>query len=161
MSERITKAAILPVARDATTGKWRVYLMRPRGEKPELGAPPLQMAKGTRMWLGPHGWVDMRSEVPADALLEPLSETALREGEEELGLVKANVVLLKDCGIQIFRSATTGEEKPLAMFTCTLKNLDLWDKPAETTAESRWVGEAEMGLVRPDHAEIIQYLIRH
>lgn len=157
----IGKAGIVPFIPDATTENWRFYVMRPIPKKPELGAPPLQLGKGTRMVQIGSKWKDIRKDqLPEDATdIEPLAETALREGIEELGLHLDNITRLWDLGPHSFRSASKGEVKWMWLFAARVHDPAhfLPDSAiAKSTAERRWIslGEAR-GMLRADHVPML------
>jgi len=135
----VVKAGIIPFIRRPATS---IYVMRPRGVHPELGSPPFQLAKGTRMTQVMCEWVDMEKGDIADACAEPLPATALREGIEELGLVLDNIKEWWDMGTHTFASASTGKPKWLRLFAAEMhepENFLPMEQVAPTTAERRWM----------------------
>lgn len=156
--EGCRKAGVVPYMRE---GGLRYYVMKPRGDRPELGAPTFQLGKGTRMYLVPGvGWRDLREDNAAAPEKESMAETALREGIEELGLKLSNIAALVDLGPYNFTSAATGKEKQMWLFAAEMKDED--DFAAErdvaiTTRERSWVSEAEFAVVgRKDHHYILR-----
>lgn len=164
-----TKAGVVPFQRKQD---FSYYVMKPRGEVPELGAPLYQLCKGTRQQLlEKKGWRDIR-ETQRDAGAvdkETLAETALREGIEELGLKLQNIEQLFDLGGFEFSSATTGRSKFMWLFAALVKDADdfLPDAEVATTTETRrWLHATEFGVAgRQDHqyilTEIEAKLARH
>ncbi len=112
----IHKAGIIPVLPAATIENWQLYVMCPRAERPELGPPPFQLCKGTRMTWENGYWRDLTPEEVAGEDAEPLAATALREGIEEIGLKLTNITSLADMGVHAFTSASTAKTKWLQLF---------------------------------------------
>jgi 8-oxo-dGTP pyrophosphatase MutT (NUDIX family) len=136
--------------------------MRPRGRHRELGPPPLQICKGTRMMLREGAWRDMhendlhsRSEA-----VEKLIETALREAVEETGLELAHIAALFDLGQASFRSATNGREKHMWLFAALMKGAECllpMAQVADSTAERKWCTLEEFRVSgRKDHVPIVE-----
>jgi hypothetical protein len=156
-SDRYRKAGVIPYTREEDL---RFYVMKPLGERPELGEPAFQLCKGTRMYHVPGvGWRDMRSEGNFNGEKETLAETALREGIEELGLKLENIHRLIDLGPYSFSSATTGRAKEMWLFAAEVKEMDDFASDGEvafTTEARKWVSAADFAIVgRPDHHYIL------
>lgn len=163
-ASRLWLAGVLPYRWDQ--GKLSCYLMRPVARKQGLPDPLFQIGKGTRMRLkeGYHrDWRDIRpgeGPLPNDPeSVEILPVAALREAIEELGLVLDNVRSLFNAGQVVFASASSGEEKPMALFAALLHEPDYFGLPDEAhgkTAMCRWVRVPEdRAEIRGDHALII------
>lgn len=148
----------MPFVRDEDG--FRFYGMKPRSTAPELGIPPFQVCKGTRMHRVPGvGWCDMRQGMHA-ADMETLIETALREGIEELGLELENIAGIYDMGAFGFSSATTGKPKQMWLFAAEMmdENDFLHDREvALTTEDRRWFTAQEFAAHgREDHRYILK-----
>jgi len=156
-------AGILPVHGKGADVK--VYLTRPEARKPDLPPPLFQLGKGTRMLCESNAWRDQRPEdqSPFHAQ-EPLPVTALREGEEELGLQMENVQSLWDAGTYDFLSSTTGEAKNLALYLVSVHDPLAFHAPDRTygkSAECQWLDpKKEGGLIKPDHLAIIEEVLK-
>lgn len=153
-AERVVKAGILPFVR----AEGRFAVMKPVAKRPELGLPPFQIAKGTRMRREAGGWVDMREGEQADALSEPLAATALREGIEELGLVLPAITALTDLGTVGFASASTGKSKLMRLFAAEAAGREaIAGEAAPTTAERAWLTAEEFRAQgRADHRAALE-----
>lgn len=152
-NDSYTKAGVVPFVRDEEG--FRFFIMKPRSTAPELGIPPLQICKGTRMHHVPGaGWCDMRQGMKA-ADMETLAETALREGIEELGLKLENIGKLYEMGGFGFASATTGKPKQMWLFAASMLDEDdfLHDREVAMTTEARqWISAREFATSgREDH----------
>jgi len=156
----IRKAGIIPFL----PGKpLRYYVMTPVASKPDLGLPEFQLCKGTRMFKSANGiWQDMRAQVPEGAELESLPATALREGEEELGLKPANIARLLALGEYHFTSATNGKEIIMWLLAAEMNDGEDFLPQADiatTTAKCAWLTLAEFRKQgRPDHAHILEQI---
>jgi hypothetical protein len=153
-----TKAGVIPFFKQ--DGKFSYYFMRPQTKMPELGEPPFQLCKGTRMHhVEKMGWRDVKEPVAPDAKLETLPVTALREGIEELGLKLGNIQQLLDAGPYGFSSATTGKSKTMWLFAAEMKAIEDFlpaREIASSTAERSWMNAAEFNVVgRQDHRYIL------
>lgn len=134
-SEAFTKAGVVPFMR----GPYRYYLMKPVAKNLERGLPEFQICKGTRE----------NQETP--------TQTALREGVEELGLKIQNIKQLFDVGLYGFSSATTGKSKEMWLFAAEMKSEDFSDEVESTTAERGWFSLQEFEVVgREDHRYILR-----
>jgi 8-oxo-dGTP pyrophosphatase MutT (NUDIX family) len=173
--DRITKAALVPYmlhrSDDVIPLSFRFYVMRPEHRIIELGPPPLQICKGTRMKRKPVAekvplWKDVRwrdmNLTQKDYVMESLAETALREGIEEVGLKLDNVLGLFDAGAAYFASAKTGLKKVMWLFAAEVKQEDDFGPPdplRAKTAERRWCTLEEFASEgREDHLRIMQTL---
>jgi ADP-ribose pyrophosphatase YjhB (NUDIX family) len=154
----LTKAGLLPFLPTTQEADWQILVMRPRGDKPALGPPPLQICKGTRMARIGGDWSDMRKKTKDYDESESLAETALREAEEELGIQPNAIIRLYDLGNAGFASASTSKGKYMRLFAAELKNReDLLPMAhiAATTAERRWLSFKEFAWQgREDHVQI-------
>lgn len=153
------KAAILPFLRAATTENWRFLVMKPQARHPQLGPPPFQLCKGTRMGgetEDEREWRDIRPEALLPIHVEPLALTALREGWEELGLPIAGEMRLYDLGRHGFSSASTKNSVFLWLFAAEMPGSPVLHKAAETTADRAWLRADEFTQAgRADHAPIL------
>lgn len=154
-------AGVVPFCRIG--GEWMVYLAKPAAAKPHLPPPKFQIGKGTRMILDGDEWRDCEnSDLPIAAEnSEPLAVTALREAQEELGLVMANITRFIDAGIQIMYSTTGGNAKPIALYFAELTDPTDFTAtdPFRAGTEARgwfnpWKSLDEM---RDDHRMLIQH----
>lgn len=162
----LSKAGILPFLYE--NGRFTFCFMQPQAKRPELGLPPWQICKGTRMVMDEqHGiWRDMEKEEGAEVVAhrlqaEELGATALREGQEELGLIPRAIARLFDLGAFDFTSASTGKTKQLWLFGAMVPDADssLLPMPlvAPTTAARRWYSADEFAsLGRGDHVPIMR-----
>lgn len=153
------KAGVVPFIRHE--GGHRFYVMKPHFTMPELGAPPFQICKGTRMhYVIGSGWRDVKNDETMQPKHESLLQTALREGVEELGLKLSNVTGLYDLGPYEFSSATTGKPKRMWLFAARVVDSSdmLPDSAVEhTTSERQWLSAGEFFVVgRPDHCYILE-----
>ena len=155
---KVIKVGILPFIKLENTG-FHIMVMKPFAEKEILGNPDFQIAKGTRRINVSGGWCDMREDdlIYADASFhEPLIETALREGNEEIGLKSHNIKKLYDCGVFSFISASKGIRKPLYMFAAEISDSHDFEGFEATTAETQWFSVKEFeSHGRKDHIEIV------
>ncbi len=149
----LTKAGLLPVRN--TDNAWRVYAMKPPAEKPELGLPEFQIAKGTRMFRRGNHWHDCKSDIPEHYdELEPLPITALREAEEEIGLPYTYIEKWFNIGEVEFRSATKQKRKAMQLYAAFLNT------PLADTPNARWLTPDEAAKhMREDHFAIVQSVI--
>lgn len=150
------KAGIIPF-RDI--GGVRHYVvMKPVAKRLDLGEPEFQLCKGTRMYFEDGTWQDMKKPVLHEQM-EPLVETALREGIEELGIILDNIDSIIDVGPYTFTSATTGKEKTSWMFAASIKDTEAFLPLADiagTTSERNTVTLLDFKKLRPDHMHILQ-----
>lgn len=153
------KAGVVPFIRHE--GGHRFYVMKPHFTMPQLGAPPFQICKGTRMhYVIGAGWRDVKPDTLMEPKHESLVQTALREGIEELGLKLSNVSSLYDLGPYEFSSATTGRPKRMWLFAAKVvdSNDMLPDSSVEhSTSERQWLSAGEFLVVgRGDHSYILE-----
>jgi hypothetical protein len=153
-----TKAGVIPFLRQ--DDGFSYYVMRPQTKMPELGEPPFQLCKGTRMHhVETLGWRDVKEPIAPDAKLETLVATALREGVEELGLKLDNILQLFDVGPYGFSSATTGKSKTMWLFAAEVGNSANFlsaSEIASSTADRSWMRVSEFDVVgREDHRYIL------
>jgi len=152
----VSKAGIVPYIEQ---NGMRLYMaMKPVAKRPDLGEPEFQLCKGTRMFFDGEAWVDMRGGACSDTL-EPLAETALREGIEELGLRLRNITSLQDAGCHYFTSASSGKPIISWMFLAKLRSADDF-LPVENittiTAERQFFTLTAFNKRgRPDHAHML------
>lgn len=154
-----TKAGLVPFLWEE--GELQFYVMKPHGKMPNLGAPPYQLGKGTRMYFVPGvGWRDMRDEGDYGGVKESLAETALREGMEELGVELTNIKELFDLGPYHFSSATTGKSRQMWLLAAQVREADGFmsaSQVAHTTEAREWLSVSEFAVVgRADHHYILQ-----
>lgn len=158
------KAAILPYLPAATIENWRICVMKPVAAHPERGPAPFQLAKGTRMRRAGEGWVDMNEGERAGADDETLPQTALREGEEELGLMAGEILRLADAGEVSFTSVKTGAAKTMWLFAAEMRGEDCllpMASVAPTTAERAWMTLLQFrALGRADHVSAVEAAFR-
>jgi hypothetical protein len=159
----VTKVGILPFI-IASDGSLKILFMKPRAEAKKLGAPAFQIAKGTRRINVNGDWCDMREDdlIHADeSFYESLLGTALREGQEEVGLQTSNILRLFDMGGFTFVSASRKTIKPLHMFAAELANTSDFIAFEATTAETSWMSVEEFAKVgRTDHIAIAGAIIK-
>ncbi len=139
-------------------------VMKPRAEAKHLGEPSFQLAKGTRqIYINEH-WCDMRDDDlrHADAsFFEPLVQTALREGREEVGLKTSNIKRIFDMGGFVFTSVSKGIKRPLHMFAAEIMNEEDFDPFEPSTAQARWMTQGEFAKWgRADHAKILDEILK-
>jgi len=157
---QVTKIGILPFIADKP---FRIMVMKPRTEAKHLGPPAFQIAKGTRRININENWCDMREEdlrYADESFYETLIQTALREGEEEVGLKASNIKQLFDMGSFTFVSASRGIVKPLHMFAAEIIHADDFASYEATTSEVRWMTMPEFKPIgRPDHTSIVEEIL--
>lgn len=153
--ESFSKAGVVPFIRE--NGSFSFYFMKPAGKVPALGDPSFQLCKGTRMqFIKGSGWRDIKEFSTLTGEKETLSETALREGMEELGLVLENIENLFDLGGFEFVSATTKKSKYMWLFAAEIKNPMNFTPVASSTAECKWLGKDDFDEQgREDHRYIV------
>lgn len=155
------KAGILPFLPAAAMENWRFLLMQPVAQHPHLGPPKFQLAKGTRMERIAGVWQDIRGPVTGEP--EPLIETALREGIEELGLDVTRTAKLFDCGEAKFTSVKTKEKKSMRLFAAQMQGADCLlaeSEVAATTGARLWLDWASIRThARPDHVAAMEALL--
>ncbi len=158
-------AGIVPV--EINGKNVRIWLMRPEARKPHLPPPEFQIGKGTRMRRGAEqgGWHDLtETDMPLsdDSTIqaESLLRTAVREGEEELGVLPTNIERLWDVGVFSFTSASTGAAKQMWLYVAALHDVNLLQRPDKQyghTQECHWLDlSTDLVLIRPDHADVLQ-----
>ncbi len=154
------KAGIVPFIIEE--GQLYFYVMKPTAARPGMPPPKWQLCKGTRMYRSNASgkWKDMRAGEKVDNVdIETLALTALREGNEELGLKPETIVNLFDVGPYRFSSAHTGQDKHMWMFAAELDERDEFlpaSHVAVTTADRCWLASDEFKLVgREDHLYIL------
>lgn len=164
---QVIKVGILPFTR--ADGALKIMVMKPFAEKEILGIPQFQIAKGTRRINISGSWCDMRLDdllYADESFHEPIMETALREGNEEIGLKTANIKTLFDMGGFTFVSASRGTKKPLHMFAAEVIDKNDFSHFEATTSETRWLTPEEFaGEGRQDHViimhEVVERLIQY
>lgn len=155
------KAGLLPYRRDSAGGMC-FLVAAPKPVKNPEETVPFAIARGSRRMRVPGGeWMDVRSDEAArealarGAELEPAYVTALKEGEEELGLPPASIHALVDCGILAYKDygihmflAETDEGAALL--------------PARDSAAARWVSlkeareMAKEGVFNPGYLPLLE-----
>lgn len=160
----VRHGGVMPVWRDAEGVK--VWLARPRPEKPHLPPPLFQLGKGTRMMLDAGRLRDCEyADLPLnEAQAEPLPVTALREGQEELGLVLDNIKTLYHAGLHSFTSASQGTPKFMALLVAVMKKSEGFERPDPVRSKTEacaWLNPwTESAVIRSDHLSIIQRLLK-
>jgi 8-oxo-dGTP pyrophosphatase MutT (NUDIX family) len=161
----VTKVGILPfvVEGEGPLLTVKMLLMKPRAEAKHLEEPAFQLAKGTRRIHINDGWCDMRADdlIYADPVFwESLVATALREGEEEVGLKPGNILRLFDAGGFTFTSATRNIQKPLHMFAAEMKNMSDFGPFEASTLAADWFTLEEFARQgREDHVGIAETIV--
>ena len=156
----VCKVGVLPFIR-RPNGELQMLVMKPvPNAKEELGDPGFQLPKGTRhVDEGKGAYRNMReADIPNEAKLscEHIQTTALREGHEEVGLKESNIIDLFDMSTFSFTSASSGKTKTVHMFAALVKDQNDFDHFEASTAETRWVNQAQFAKIgRPDHARIL------
>lgn len=157
----VIKVGILPfISKEGTPGQaTEIMVMKPHAEKEIFGAPKFQIAKGTRRINISGRWCDMRADdllYADESFHEPLIETALREGREEIGLRPHNIRQLYDLGGFTFISASKGNKKLMHLYAAEIIDPKNFGKFEETTSEASWMTAAEFNTKgREDHAAIV------
>jgi 8-oxo-dGTP pyrophosphatase MutT (NUDIX family) len=160
--ELVTKVGIIPFLPHTEEGEWQFMLMKPHSElgHPGGAAPEFQIAKGTRRINMGGGWCDMRDDdlINADPIFcENLIDTALREGEEEIGLKRNNIVKLFDMGVFSIVSARRGFRKPIHIFAAEMNQAHDFGEFEPKTAEVVWITSQQIKSgIRGDHVIILQ-----
>jgi hypothetical protein len=152
----VTKVGILPFM--WIEQNLHILVMKPSAEAAYLGDPAFQIAKGTRRLHINDNWCDMREDdlrYADESFHESLLGTALREGEEEVGLKATNIARLFDLGKFTFISASRKQVKPLHMFAAEITDRQDFIAFEATTAETRWMTPEEFANAgRQDHCLI-------
>ena len=108
--ERVTKvgAVVLRMAQDGF--EFLIIQPKPKAATPD-DLPPMGLVRGTRAMILPDGQVvdahhDGLTAPPANAVLEPLTETLAREIEEEAGVTREmlSTARVQDLGAHLFAS---------------------------------------------------------
>lgn len=165
----VTKVGILPfiVEKERSGGRVtaliKLLAMKPSPKAKHMGDPSLQVAKGTRRVFINEEWHDMRDDdlrYADESFHEPLLATALREGEEEVGLKSSNIVRLFDLGCFTFVSASRGIKKPLHMFAAEIRDPQDFTAFESTTELTRWLTPDEFAEAgRADHVAIVSEIV--
>jgi 8-oxo-dGTP pyrophosphatase MutT (NUDIX family) len=132
------KAAIIPFIK--IDDKIHMLFMKP--SDPTYGGPRFQMAKGN---------VDP-GETP--------SQTALREGIEELGLRQSNIISMELLTTQ----QLTGLDDTyiISVFAAEVKSMQGFLSPHFETGETRWMTEAEFkSSGRASHIDFVDMLVNN
>lgn len=158
--EAVTKVGIIPFLRHADSSRWRYMLMKPHAEHGHpASAPEFQIAKGTRRINLGDGWCDMRDDDLKNAdpvFYENLVDTALREGEEEIGLKRRNILTLYDAGVFSITSARRNLRKAIHVFAAEIKDEANFGSFEAKTAEVVWMTATEYATQgRADHIRIL------
>lgn len=128
------KSGIIPYYID--NGDVEILLMKP--SNPAYGGSDYQIAKGN---------------VDGD---ESLEDTALREGEEELGLKRSNIININKIGSNFIN----GYE--LHVFTAKVNNKTDFNAPHYETGSVEWFKVNKLDKnIREDHYKIILDIIKH
>jgi len=106
--EKIYRSGVLPYI--IIDGEIQILFMRP--SDPKFGGDSFQMAKG-------------KHEEGESAL-----ETAMREGQEELGLFKDNIEQTYDLGVMLGRTS---------VFVAKIKDPNMFGDPHFETKETKWM----------------------
>ncbi len=136
------KAGILPFRREAS-GELCFLVAAPKPVRNLEDTVPFAIARGSRRVKDEHGaWQDARTpEALQEALakgfeLEPAQETALAEGEEELGISRTEIMALYDCGILAYK------DYGIHFFLAQM-HPDSMLRPARDSADVRWLNTQE------------------
>lgn len=158
----VIKVGILPFIK--SVGGIKIMAMKPLAENEVLGKPQFQIAKGTRRINISGEWCDMRMDdlqYADESFHETLVATALREGNEEIGLKPENIHALFDLGGFTFISASKGVQKPMHLFAAQIIDTNNFGHYEATTAEVRWFTEEEfVHHGRPDHVAILRQVMQ-
>jgi 8-oxo-dGTP pyrophosphatase MutT (NUDIX family) len=157
----VSRAGVVPFC-----GSPRGFLFMTPRHKPGRTRPKDQIAKGGRLVLHDGEWKDLRDR-DAQALsgltLEPVIETAMREGREELGLLPDNVIGLYDLGPASFRSERKKRESWMHLFAAHVASRtdfeDVLKQKKPPVSRVRWLTLAEFRQEgREDHIPLIEAL---
>lgn len=136
------KAGILPYRREGN-GALRFLVAAPRPVKNLEDTVPFAIARGSRRMRIPGAeWADVRTEEAArqareqGAELESAHLTAVKEGEEELGLPPNAIRALYDCGILAYK------DYGIHLFLAEMEEGSAL-LPARDSAATRWFGLEE------------------
>ena len=161
----ITRAGILPFFVNAD-GAVEYMFMTPHHKK-GFTPPKDQICKGGR-WVKKDGvWQDMddRNLASTDGLeLESFSDTAIREGKEELGLREQNIAKLYDVGVVEFISEKKKNRTKMYMFAAEVKSKtdfdDVVNVPNAPVAKVQWMTLEKFGNQgREDHVPIVESIV--
>lgn len=162
----ITKCGILPFISADSPERYQCYLMRPVASKPHLPPPEWQICKGTRLVRLHAGgqdkpWEDMEDGVDYTNKRynkESVLDCAIREGNEEIGLINNNIKKIYNLSLCSFSSASSGKAKWMHLFAVTVVNPECWGVlDAATTAACEWIALENMeAIARKDHFDLIK-----
>ena len=165
------KAGIVPFIAQQNGSAFRYYVMKPHSKNPELletrGEPQFQIAKGTRQRGRSNGtdWIerdDSRYNAAEFPLPEPMLRTALREGEEEIGLMPPSIQSILEFGQVAFLSEKKRTGKSMWLYAAEMDSEQGVGELGEnhpTTQEGRWCTLEEFRRIgRPDHLQILEKL---
>ncbi len=160
----IAKAGIIPFVCSDVNTPLRYYVLKPVPKRPDLGDPGYQLCKGTRLLYHNDSWKDMHEfkPVPENAVQEPLIETAIREGIEELGIELENLAALYQLGLFSFVSEKTGRTKKVWLYACNIeekKQFQPLEDVQEYTQDRKWCTLKEFATIgRPDHVTMLVHI---
>lgn len=161
-SPQVIKVGILPFIKHESGLNFMV--MKPFAENEILGKPQFQIAKGTRRINISGHWCDMRVDdllYADESFHESLINTALREGNEEIGLKPENIKTLFDLGGFTFISASKGIKKPMHLFAAEIIDVTNFSPFEATTSETCWFTKSEFAEKgRADHVLIIKDVVK-
>lgn len=129
MKEKIFRAGIIPYY--ITDNRVELLFMRPSDSR--FGGNEFQIAKG-------------KQESDENAL-----DAALREGYEELGLLKENCGDFIDIGYHLGRTH---------FWAVKILDKNNFIKPHFETEETCWLSESELDVIRNIHKPVIQYTLK-
>ena len=159
--KQVIKVGIVPFI--INDGKIQIMAMKPIAENEKLGKPQFQIAKGTRRININGNWCDMRADdlkFADESFYESLLDTALREGQEEIGLKPKNIKKIYDLGDFVFISASKGTKSPLHLFAAEIIDINDFSEFEESTEETKWLSPEEFTqLSRSDHSLIMNEII--
>jgi 8-oxo-dGTP pyrophosphatase MutT (NUDIX family) len=155
----LARAGVLPFC-----GMPRQFLFMTPRHKPGLTRPKDQIAKGGRLVRNAAGkWVDLDNRSASlDGLeLEPLVDTAMREGREELGLLPDNVLQLYEIGPVTFISEKKRQEARMHLFAAHVASRedfeDVLAQKKPPVSRVRWLTPEEFRREgREDHVPIVK-----
>lgn len=126
------KSAMIPL----TIIDTQLYAFTMIPSSPKYGGILPQMAKGD-----------------IDSGEQPL-QAAIREGNEELGLISDNIQETFTVSVEVFDNTT------IHIFACTLKDSEHWGTPHYETGSTLWVNlETQLHRLRPKQRNIFKKLL--
>ena len=142
-------------------------MYKPVAAHDDLAPPEFQICKGTRRVKNGASdadgkWRDIKKDdypIGDDIIAEEWVQTAIREGEEEIGLIKDNIEDMLYFGVADYKSQRTEKTKYMHVFACEVIDKNNFAQPdlvEGKTAERKWCDIDWFSKYgRKDHINII------